>query len=84
VLTGPAAEADRYAERLGAVHVRRGEALAHLLTRTNGSSDPVPAGFEAHPVSLEELALAYLREPGATSLPGPMRARHAAPTEVAH
>ena len=32
VLTGPAAEADEYAERL-VVHARRGEAQAHLLVR---------------------------------------------------
>ncbi len=41
VLTGPAAEAGRYAERLCAVHARRGEAQAHLLVRTNGTADPV-------------------------------------------
>ena len=79
VLTGPAAEAGRYAERLGVVHARRGGAQAHLLVRTNGTTDPVPPGWEAHPVSLEELALAYLREPGAASLPGPVRAER---TEV--
>jgi ABC-2 type transport system ATP-binding protein len=73
VLTGPAAEAGRYAERLAVVHARRGGAQAHLLIRTNGRTDPVPPGWEAHPVSLEELALAYLREPGAASLPGPVR-----------
>jgi predicted ABC-type transport system involved in lysophospholipase L1 biosynthesis ATPase subunit len=49
--------------------------------------DPVPPGWEAHPVGLEELALAYLREPGATALPGPSLARAfpletAAPSEV--
>ncbi len=75
VLTGPAAEAGRYAERLCVVHVRRGGAQVHLLIRTNASTDPVPPGWEAHPVSLEELTLAYLREPGAASLPGPARAR---------
>jgi len=79
VLTGPAAEAGRYAERLAVVHARRGGAQAHLLIRTNGRTDPVPPGWEAHPVSLEELALAYLREPGAASLPGPVRAER---TEV--
>jgi ABC-2 type transport system ATP-binding protein len=79
VLTGPAAEAGRYAERLAVVHARRGGAQAHLLIRTNASTDPVPPGWEAHPVSLEELALAYLREPGAASLPGPVRAER---TEV--
>ena len=70
LLTGPAAEADRYAERLSVVHARRGEAQAHLLVRAT-ADDPVPPGWEAHPVGLEELALAYLREPAATALPGP-------------
>jgi ABC-2 type transport system ATP-binding protein len=83
VLTGPVAEADKYAERLGVVHSRRGEAQAHLLIRTNGTTDPVPPGWETHPVSLEELTLAYLREPGAASLPGPSGARQVEPTEVA-
>jgi ABC-2 type transport system ATP-binding protein len=82
VLTGPAAEAGRWAERLSVVHARRGGAQAHLLVRTNGMTDPVPPGWEAHPVSLEELTLAYLREPGAAALPGPARARDAEPTEV--
>src|SRR5215472_15400405 len=73
MLTGPAAEADRYAER-PVVHLRRAEAQAHLLVRAT-AGDPVPPGWETHPVSLEELALAYLREPGATELPGPARGR---------
>src|SRR6266702_7716044 len=71
VLTGPAAEADTFAER-SVVHVRRAEAQAHLLVRA-AADDPVPPGWEAHPVSLEELVLAYLREPGAAALSGPAR-----------
>jgi ABC-2 type transport system ATP-binding protein len=81
VLTGPAAEASSYADRLSVVHARSGQAQAHLLVRTT-ANDPVPPGWEAHPVSLEELTLAYLREPGAAALPGPARARDAEPTEV--
>jgi ABC-2 type transport system ATP-binding protein len=77
VLTGPAAEAGRQAGRLNVVHARRGGAQAHLLVRTNGTADPVPSGWDAHPVSLEELSLAYLREPGAAALPGPARGRPA-------
>jgi ABC-2 type transport system ATP-binding protein len=73
VLTGPAAEAGRYTQR-PVVHVRRGQAQAHLLVRA-AADDPVPPGWEAHPVGLEELALAYLREPGASALPGPARGR---------
>jgi ABC-2 type transport system ATP-binding protein len=71
VLTGPAAEAGRYAER-PVVHVRRGGAQAHLLVRAD-ADDPVPPSWEAYPVGLEELVLAYLREPGAAALPGPAR-----------
>ena len=80
VLTGPAAEAGKYADR-PVVHVRQGAAQAHLLVRAT-AEDPVPPGWEAHPVGLEELALAYLREPGAAALPGPARGRHAQPSEV--
>jgi ABC-2 type transport system ATP-binding protein len=69
VLTGPAAEAATFAE-MPVIHVRRGEAQAHLLVRVT-ADDPVPRGWESHSVGLEELALAYLREPSATALPGP-------------
>jgi ABC-2 type transport system ATP-binding protein len=82
VLTGPAAGADEYSERLCVVHARRAAAQAHLLVRTSAPAEPVPPGWEAHPVGLEELVLAYLREPGAAALPGPARARNAEPTEV--
>jgi ABC-2 type transport system ATP-binding protein len=71
VLTGPAAEAGNFAER-PVVHASRAEAQAHLLIRA-AADDPVPPGWEAYPVSLEELVLAYLREPGAAALPGPAR-----------
>jgi ABC-2 type transport system ATP-binding protein len=74
VLSGPAAGADRYAD--GAVNVRRAAAQAHLLVRC-AASDPVPPGWESHPISLEELVLAYLREPGAAALPGPSRGGNA-------
>jgi ABC-2 type transport system ATP-binding protein len=80
MLTGPAAEADRYAAQ-PVVHVRRGEAQAHLLVRAT-ADDPVPPGWEAQPVGLEELALAYLREPGAAALPGPARNRDGEPSEM--
>ena len=80
LLTGPAAEADRYTQR-PVVQARRGAAQAHLLVRA-GADDPVPPGWEAHPVGLEELTLAYLRQAGATALPGPVRARHAQPSAV--
>jgi ABC-2 type transport system ATP-binding protein len=80
VLTGPAAEAASYAGR-PVVHLRRGEVQAHLLVRAT-ADDPVPPGWEAHPVGLEELVLAYLREPGAAALPGVARGRRTQPSEV--
>lgn len=79
-LTGPAAEAGRYAER-PVVHIRRAEAQAHLLVRAS-AEDPVPRGFEAYPVGLEELALAYLQEPAAAALPGPIRVPDIPATEA--
>jgi ABC-2 type transport system ATP-binding protein len=79
MLTGPTAEADKYAEQ-PVVHVQRGEAQTHLLVRAT-ADDPVPPGFQAHSVGLEELAMAYLREPGAAALPGP-RGRNTEPSEV--
>jgi len=80
ILTGPAAEASKCADR-PVVYVRRAEVQAHLLVRAT-ADDPIPPGWEAHPVGLEELALAYLREPGAAALPGPARGRDAEPSEV--
>src|SRR5713226_10417361 len=80
VLTGPAAEAGRYPDR-PVVHARRAGDRAHLLARAT-AGDPVPPGWEAHPVGLEEFALAYLREPGAAALPGPARGREAESPEV--
>ena len=80
ILTGPAEDADAYCER-PVVQARRALAQAHLLVRA-GTEDPVPPGWEAHPLGLEELALAYLREPGAAALPGPIRGRYAESSEV--
>ena len=82
VLTGPAAEADRVRRTAarGARPPRRG--AGPPAGPDHGADDPVPPGWEAHPVGLEELALAYLREPGAAALPGPARGRDAEPSEV--
>jgi ABC-2 type transport system ATP-binding protein len=81
-LTGPTSEVDRFTGRQNLVHVQRGEAQSHLLVRIDASSDPIPGGWEAHPVTLEELTLAYLREPGAAWLPGPVRSRDAQSKET--
>jgi ABC-2 type transport system ATP-binding protein len=70
-LTGPASHAPDDAQRLRVVHAGGGQAQAHLLVRTDRPGQPPPDGWQSHPVSLEELVLAYLREPGAAALPGP-------------
>jgi ABC-2 type transport system ATP-binding protein len=82
VLSGPAAEADRCAGPLRVIQAQRAGAQAHLLVRTGGAADPVPLGWEAHAVSLEELVLAYLRSPGDAAPPGPSPAQCTEPTEV--
>ena len=82
VLTGPAAEADRYSGQLRVVESRRAGAQAHLLVATGGTADPVRPGWEAHPVSLEELVLAYLRAPNAAALSGLSLVRQTEPTEA--
>jgi len=66
VLTGPAAQAQRYVNQWDVVHASGAAPLA-------GSSGPAPPGWEAHSLTLEELTLAYLREPEAMALPGPAR-----------
>jgi len=82
VLIGPASESERYAREWNVVHASRAASQAHLLVRCDGASDPVPPGWETHPLTLEELTLAYLREPGAAALPGPARGWDVEPTEV--
>jgi ABC-2 type transport system ATP-binding protein len=68
LLTGPAAEVDRYAGR-PLLPAGRADAQAQLLVQAT-ADDPAPPGWTARAPSLEELALAYLREPGAVTLHG--------------
>jgi ABC-2 type transport system ATP-binding protein len=82
VLTGPAGQVPRYASRWKVVHARRGGSQVDLLVRGNGAPEPVPPGWEAHSLTLEELILAYLREPGASALPGPARGGDAESLEM--
>ncbi|TYC68535.1 ABC transporter ATP-binding protein [Streptomyces sp. CB01881] len=71
MLTGPTAEADAVAARLPVVRDRRAGAQSHLLVRTGGVDAPVGGNWRQQRVGLEELVLAYLREPAASALPGP-------------
>ena len=67
---------------LWAASMTRDHDAVRLLVRYDGASGPVPPGWEARPVTLEELTMAYLREPGAAALPGPARSRGAERSEV--
>jgi ABC-2 type transport system ATP-binding protein len=80
LLTAPAGQGANYSER-AVVHADRAGDRAHLLIRAT-ADDPVPPGWQAHPVGLEELALAYLREPGAAARPGPPRTSDPETSEV--
>lgn len=73
VLSGPATDADRFIRRWDVIHETRGGAQVHALVRCAHATEP-PPGWDAHPVSLEELALGYLRESNVAA-PGPARAR---------
>ena len=64
LLTGPASGSEQYAREWGVVHATNAGSQAHLLVRTESRSEPVPPGWEARAVTLEELTMAYLREPG--------------------
>jgi ABC-2 type transport system ATP-binding protein len=71
VLTGPAGAAVVVDAEFDVVHAQQGLAQAHLLARRRTAAAQPPTGWQAHPVTLEELMLGYLREPGASALPGP-------------
>jgi ABC-2 type transport system ATP-binding protein len=83
MLTGPAADADRCAQRLTVVQDKRAATQAHLLVRAASADDPVPPGWEAHPVSLEELTLAYLRGLGRPAPQKPAITKKTDATEAA-
>jgi len=83
MLSGPASESERYARRWNVVRASSAASLVRLLVRYDGISNAVPPGWEVRAVTLEELAMAYLREPGAAAVPGPARGWRAEPSEVA-
>jgi len=71
ILTGPATLAGTLRSPFTAVHGQQGQTQAHVLARRTGPAIPPPDGWQAHPATLEELVLGYLREPGMSALPGP-------------
>jgi ABC-2 type transport system ATP-binding protein len=73
LLSGPAAEAETLAATLPVVSVRRADRQARILARVSDAT-LLPARWESHDTNLEEIVLAYLRHPEASSLPGPTNA----------
>jgi ABC-2 type transport system ATP-binding protein len=70
LLSGPAEQADRVGELFPIVQAREAGRRAELLVRVAGPAFP-PSGWETSGVTLEELVLAYMRDPSESVLPGP-------------
>jgi ABC-2 type transport system ATP-binding protein len=68
VLFGPADDVERVSHLVTVIGSTMAGRRANLVVRAN-ESDEVPVGWESETVSLEELVLAYLREPSAAMLP---------------
>jgi len=73
ILTGPGGEMAVKSQRLSVVQAKQAAAQTHLLVRMP-AADPAPVGWLSAPASLEDLVLAYLRDPKASMLPGPAMA----------
>jgi len=72
VLSGSAEELDRIHAQCTVVHAEVAGRQAQLVVRL-GDMGVAPSGWERATISLEELVLAYLREPEAMALPLPLR-----------
>jgi ABC-2 type transport system ATP-binding protein len=82
VLNGPTEDAERIAERFRVVRSEQAARRTQLLVRTEEPVEP-PGGWEVDVPSLDELVLAYLRDPSLSGRSGPLavaagRAGHAA------
>ena len=71
VLSGPTDEAERVAERFVVVQSQHAGRQSQFVARSNPAAE-LPKGWVAENISLDELVLAYLREPSATALAGPL------------
>jgi ABC-2 type transport system ATP-binding protein len=70
VLTGPTTEVAGLPAEVAVVHETRADKQTRLLVRADATTT-TPPGWQGEPTNLEELVLAYLREPTASALPGP-------------
>jgi ABC-2 type transport system ATP-binding protein len=73
VFSGPSDDVGRLQDQLPVVHAQVSGRRAQILVRTTDLTES-PSGWERDDVGLEELVLAYLREPAAANLPGPIAA----------
>jgi ABC-2 type transport system ATP-binding protein len=71
LLVGPAEEVEPVCAALPVIHMVVAGRRANLIVRASKAQE-IPAGWECDSVSLEELVLAYLREPTAGMFPKPL------------
>jgi len=71
VLSGPTDEAESVAEAFVVIQSQHAGRQSQFVARTNASAE-LPKGWVAENISLDELVLAYLREPSATAMSGPL------------
>jgi len=71
VLSGPTNDAQRVAELFAVVQSQRAGRQTQFVARIDASVE-CPKGWVAENISLDELVLAYLREPSATAMSGPL------------
>ena len=71
VLIGPSDEAESVAEELNIVKSQRAGRQIQFVVREEAEME-VPSGWMAEHISLDELVLAYLSEPSASAMSGPL------------
>jgi ABC-2 type transport system ATP-binding protein len=71
VLSGPTDEAERVAELFTVVQSQHAGRQTQFVARIDAPSE-FPNGWLAEHISLDELVLAYLREPSAIAMSGPL------------
>lgn len=71
VLTGPSSDAPSLATVSHVIEASTVGRQATLLVRTNGARPQLGQQWASSPVGLDELVLAYIKNPGSAALPGP-------------
>ena len=71
VLSGPTDDAERVAELFTVVQSQHAGRQTQFVARIDASVE-IPKNWVAENISLDELVLAYLREPSATAMSGPL------------